>query len=155
MDLKFSFGGASPDHSHAAGDHGGAPSGIPLPFAGAVPVSTSSELDVVVRLDSSGDSPLVVGEVITGDGVTYSRGDAPFAGSEPAALAKSIRSAVSRAVAGLEGPLAGAITSVRLQLDGSADALEALGVPLDTPAVTEALQARLGVNAGVPIEVQD
>lgn len=184
MDLKFSLGGASPDHGHAAHDHGGAPSGIPLPFAGATslgqsfaPVSTSSKLDVVVRIDRSGEQPLVVGEVVTGDGVTYSRGEvacdpsavdpgspgnspADFPAYSPeaiAALARAARSAIARAVAGLEGPLATAITAVDLSALGAppivALVLAELELPGASPTVTEALQARIGVNAGVPIRV--
>lgn len=164
MDLKFSFGGASPDHH----DHGGAPSGIPLPFAGAAsfPVSTSSELDVVVRIDRSAAEPLVVAEVITGDGVTYSRGDVILpdgADHNFSALAKSVRSAVSRAVAALEGPLAQSITAIELQLasegadsetvDAGAGVLEALSLSSNNPEVSEALQARIGVSAGTKIRV--
>ena len=174
MDLKFSFGGASPDHH----DHGDAPSGIPLPFAGtaSLPVSNSNELDVVVRIDRSATEPLVVAEVITGDGVTYSRGDvllpegadqggADQAGADRdfAALAKAVRSAVSRAVAGLEGPLAQSITAIELQLasvgagadtvDAGAGVIQALDLSADDPQVSEALQARIGVSAGTKIRV--
>ncbi len=149
MDLKFSFGGASPDHH----DHGGAPSGIPLPFAGAAstPVSTSNELDVVVRIDASAGAPLVVAEVITGDGVTYARGDVGVDPFDTTALAKATRSAISRAVAGLEGPLAEAVTAVELNLPDAAGVLMGLGIDSGEPVVTEALQARLGINVGTPI----
>lgn len=158
MDLKFSFGGASPDHH----DHGGAPSGIPLPFAGAstTQVSTSNELDVVVRVDASGSEPLVVAEVITGDGVTYTRSEiacdpsaVDHTAPDVAALSRTARSAIARAVAALEGPLATAITSIELRLPASAVVIAELGAD-STPAgavVSEALQARMGVNAGVPI----
>lgn len=157
MDLKFSFGGASPDHH----DHGGAPSGIPLPFAGSAgPVSTSNELDVVVRIDTSGDDSLVVAEVITGDGVTYSRSEIACdpSAADPASpdvqtLARISRSAIARAVAALEGPLATAITSIELQVPASAVVVAGLGAD-STPTgavVSEALQARMGVNIGVPI----
>lgn len=148
MDLKFSFGGASPDQH----DHGGAPSGIPLPFPGtSAPASNSSELDVTVRLDTSGERKLVA-EVITGDGVTYSRGEvAVQPNADAAALSRAARSAISRAVAGLEGPLATAITSIELRFDGAPDALGELGLDASAPAVTEELQARLGISAGTPI----
>ncbi|MFC5337721.1 hypothetical protein [Leucobacter denitrificans] len=151
MDLKFSFGGASPDHH----DHGGAPSGIPLPFAGSAtaPVSTSGELDVVVRIDNSADAPLVVAEVITGDGVTYARGDVSVDPTDAAALAKATRSAISRAVAGLEGPLAESITAVELSFQTAAEVLPILGIDTESPVVTEALQARLGINTGTPIRL--
>lgn len=157
MDLKFSFGGASPDHH----DHGGAPSGIPLPFAGAATkVSTSNVLDVVVRVDSSGVEPLVVAEVITGDGVTYSRSEIACDPStvdptfpDTSALARVVRSAISRAVAALEGPLALSITSIELQVPAGAVVVAELGADSGATGaiVSETLQARMGVNAGVPI----
>lgn len=170
MDLKFSLGGAAPDHH----DHGAAAPGIPLPFAGATslgqnfaPMSNSSELDIVVRIERAETVALVVGEAVTGDGVTYARGEVscdpsavdPSAPDLPA-LARAVRSAAARAVAGLEGPLALAITSVQLQLGRAPDGtglgsavLAELGVAADSPAVSEALQARIGVNTGVPIRV--
>lgn len=150
MDLKFSFGGASPDRH----DHGDAPSGIPLPFAGAAQIaSTSSELDVVVRIDSATGSSLVVAEVITGDGVTYSRAEvapADLAASDASALARAARSAISRAVAGLEGPLATAITTVQLDFENAARVLAELA---PCGAVSEELQSRIGVNAGTPVRL--
>ncbi|WP_010157479.1 hypothetical protein, partial [Leucobacter chromiiresistens] len=84
MDLKFSFGGASPDHHH---DDGGAPSGIPLPFTTKTPGSTSSELEATVRREGA----QLVGEVVTGDGVTYARAEVPLRDEQPdaAALAKA------------------------------------------------------------------
>lgn len=177
MDLKFTFGGASPDQH----DHGGAPSGIPLPFAGAAssPVSTSSELDVFVRLVTSPEGSTAVAEVVTGDGVTYTRsevelkrprgvgGPLPVDSGEtvdPAdtdALMRAARSAISRAIAGLEGPLAQAITSIELDVPGAAAVVAALGAgsgPVGDRSiagtVTEALQARFGVNVGTPIRVK-
>lgn len=149
MDLKFSFDGASPDHH----DHGDVPSGIPLPFAGvaSTPVSTSSELDVVVRADSSTTERLIVAEVITGDGVTYARGDVASDATDEDGLAHAARSAISRAVAGLEGPLSESITSIRLELPNAAAVLAGLGLEADAPSVTEALQARIGVAVGTPI----
>lgn len=159
MDLKFSFGGASPDHH----DHGGAPSGIPLPFAGAATaqLSNSNVLDVVVRIDSSGAEPLVVAEVITGDGVTYSRSEIACdpatvdpASPDIAALARASRSAISRAVAALEGPLAMSITSIELQMPAGVVVIAELGADSGPTGavVSDALQARMGVNAGVPIQ---
>ena len=163
MDLKFSFGGASPDHHH--GDDGGAPSGIPLPFttvsSGALG-STSTVLDASVRRD--GD--LLVGEVVTGDGVTYARAEvalrsdaAAGVGSaavpDVAALAKAARSALSRAVATLEGPLAESISAVVFALgDASRATAEALGVAVtDAPIVGDALQRRIGVAAHTPVRI--
>lgn len=177
MDLKFTFGGASPDQH----DHGGAPSGIPLPFAGAAstPVSTSNELDVCVRFVSSPEGSTAIAEVITGDGVTYTRsevelaqartvgGPLPVGSSElidaadVQALTRAVRSAISRAVAGLEGPLASAITSIELDVPGAAAVVAALGAapgPISEPktagTVTEALQARFGISAGTRIRTK-
>lgn len=177
MDLKFSFGGASPDQH----DHGGAPSGIPLPFAGASsgPVSTSSELDVFVRLVTSPEGSTAVAEVVTGDGVTYTRsevelkrprgvgGPLPVDSGEtvdPAdtdALMRAVRSAISRAIAGLEGPLAQAVTSIEVDVPGAAAVIAALGAgpgPVGEPrtagVVTEALQARFGITGGTPLRVK-
>ena len=174
MDLKFTFGGASPDQH----DHGGAPSGIPLPFAGAAstPVSTSSELDVFVRLVTSSEGATAIAEVVTGDGVTYTRSevelsrprtvggqlpraeDAPIDAADTAALARAVRSAISRAVAGLEGPLAQSITAVKLDVPGAAAVVAEIGAdpaPISDPralgAVGDALQARLGITAGTPL----
>ncbi|MFF8816466.1 hypothetical protein ACF07D_00545 [Leucobacter sp. NPDC015123] len=177
MDLKFTFGGASPDQH----DHGGAPSGIPLPFAGASssPVSTSNELDVLVRLVTSPEGSTAIAEVVTGDGVTYTRsevelgrpravgGPLPVDSAEhidPAdieALTRAVRSAISRAVAGLEGPLASAITAIELDLPGGAAVVAALGAapaPMNDPktagTITDALQARFGIAAGTPIRLK-
>ncbi|MGO3148287.1 MAG: hypothetical protein ACTIJ6_11500 [Leucobacter sp.] len=151
MDLKFSFGGASPDQH----DHGGAPSGIPLPFAGAasVPLSMSSQLDVVVRLDSASSTPVVVAEVLSGDAVSYSQSEVQADLEDTAAFAKAVRSAISRAVAGLDGPLAGAVSSIELQLTQGSEVLVELGLPSESPTVDEALQARIGVPTGTPIRV--
>lgn len=148
MDLKFSFGGASPDHH----GHGDAPSGIPLPFPGSTaPVSHSTELDVVVRLESSPEASKVIAEVITGDGVTYSRGEVGLSHRDATATARATRSAAARAVAGLEGPLATAITAVKLQLPDAAAVIDALGIAEDRPEVTEELQTRTGIAVGTPI----
>ena len=177
MDLKFTFGGASPDQH----DHGGAPSGTPLPFAGAAstPVSTSSELDVFVRLVASPEGSTAVAEVVTGDGVTYTRsevelkrprgvgGPLPVESGEtidPAdteALTRAVRSAISRAVAGLEGPLAAAVTSIEVDVPGAAAVVASLGAgpaPMGDRSVagtvTEALQARFGITAGTQIRLK-
>ncbi|MBK0422468.1 hypothetical protein JD292_10335 [Leucobacter sp. CSA2] len=148
MDLKFSFGGASPDH-----DHGGAPSGIPLPFDVA-PVSSSSELELVVRRDAAADGERIVAEAISGDGVTYARAEVPAAGDDAPALARAARSGMSRAVAELEGPLAEAITAVVLDLGGSgSDVARELGMDPAVPVITEALQRRIGVGAGTKVRL--
>ena len=151
MDLKFSFGGASPDQH----DHGGAPSGIPLPFAGAAsaPLSMSSQLDVVVRLDSASGAAIVVAEVLSGDAVSYARAEVQADPQNGSAFAKAVRSAISRAVAGLEGPLAGAVSSIELQLAQGNEVLAELGLPSISPTVDHALQARIGVPEGTPIRI--
>ncbi len=150
MDLKFSFGGASPDHHH---DDGGAPSGIPLPFTTVTPGSTSADLEAAVRRDGA----LVVGEVVTGDGVTYARAEVPLHGEQqdPAVLGKAARSALARAVATLEGPLAESVRTVVFSLGAdSRSAVQWLGIAdLAAPAVDEALQRRIGIAAGTPIRI--
>lgn len=164
MDLKFTFGGASPDHH----DHGDAPSGIPLPFSAVPSGSSSSVLEVRVRLVPGA----LVAEAVTGDGVVYASGEAPLAGSVPgphpatpttaqavegSGLGRAVRSALSRAVAGLEGPLAESVSAVVLDLGGAeVTALQELGVDVDPAAepvatVNEALQRRIGVSAGTPV----
>ena len=162
MDLKFSFGGASPDHSH-----GEAPSGIPLPFSVA-PVSTSSVLEVHVRVTDS----QVIAEALSGDGVTYGRAELDQADRDPLALARAARSVTARVVAELDGPLAEAVTGLVLSLGGGEIAvIEALDFPVtpategadaagsanaERPAVavtSEPFQRRTGVVSGTPVHV--
>lgn len=164
MDLKFSFGGASPDHGH-----GDAPSGIPLPFSVA-PVSTSSVLEVQVRLTDAE----VIAEAVSGDGVTYGRAEIAAAGRDPLALARAVRSVTARVVAELDGPLSEAVTGLVLTLEGHEVAvIEALEFPL-TPVATgsaassadgasdrstrpavavtsEPFQRRTGIASGTPV----
>ncbi|WP_053386408.1 hypothetical protein [Leucobacter japonicus] len=149
MDLKFSFGGASPDHHH--GDDGGAPSGIPLPFTTVAPGSTSTVLDASVRRDGA----LVIGEIITGDGVTYARAEVETAAdADGAMIGKAVRSALARAVATLEGPLAESVTAVVIDLGPTgADALASLGIDTEQPVVTDQLQSRIGIATGTPIRL--
>lgn len=157
MDLKFSFGGASPDHGH-----GDAPSGIPLPFSVA-PVSTSSVLEVQVRLTDAE----VIAEAVSGDGVTYGRAEIAAAGRDPLALARAVRSVTARVVAELDGPLSEAVTGLVLTLEGHEVAvIEALEFPLTPveagedrdqnarPAVavtSEPFQRRTGIASGTPV----
>ncbi|WP_427869184.1 hypothetical protein [Leucobacter luti] len=150
MDLKFTFGGASPDHSHG---HGDAPSGIPLPFS-TTPSSASGELLVVARL--SGET--LVAEALSGDGVSYAHAEIEAAAGgqdpDPAALARAAKSAISRAVAELEGPLADAITALTLDLGGAEAAVaEELGLDPSVPVVDAALQRRIGINAGTKVRL--
>lgn len=149
MDLKFSFGGASPDHHH--GDDGGAPSGIPLPFTTVAPGSTSTVLDASVRRDGA----LVIGEIITGDGVTYARAEVETAAdADGATLGKAVRSALARAVATLEGPLAESVTAVVVDLGpAGTNALASLGIDAEQPVVTDQLQSRIGIATGTPIRL--
>ncbi|WP_053385318.1 hypothetical protein [Leucobacter celer] len=153
MDLKFTFGGASPDHGHEGHDHGGAPSGIPLPFSTTPITSSSSVLDVRVR--RSGGALLA--EAVTGDGVVYCSAEVPAGDEDPAVLARTTRSALSRAVAGLEGPLAESISAVVLDLeDDGAAVLREFGIAetgSGSGLVDAALQRRIGVAAGTPIRL--
>lgn len=157
MDLKFTFNGGSttPDHSHDA--PGGAPGGIPLPFT-TVPAGSSSVLELHVRLGA--DS--VIAEALSGDGVNYASGEVARRGdgADAAELGRAARSALARAVAGLEGPLSEAVTAVVLDLGGAeAEALSSIGIAVDDSAdpravVDEALQRRIGVAAGTPIRFE-
>ena len=155
MDLKFTFGGASPDHGHAGHDHGDAPSGIPLPFSTTPITSSSSVLDVRVR--RAGDALLA--EAVSGDGVVYCSAEVPTADEDPAALARAARSALSRAVAALEGPLAESVSAVVLDLGAAGvPVLRELGIAADAAqdsaaAVDAALQRRIGITAGTPIRL--
>lgn len=143
MDLKFSFGGASPDHH----DHGGAPSGLSLPLTPASHAS-ASDLVVVVSRDAEG----VRGEVRTGAGVVYTSADVACANDD--ALPRAARSAAARAVAALEGPLAEQVSAIVFELGEQAPTvLAALGLDATTPAVDESLQSRIGVAAGTPIRI--
>ena len=155
MDLKFSFGGASPDHHH--GDDGGAPSGIPLPFTTTAPGSTSTVLEALVRREGE----QLVGEVVTGDGVTYARAEVALraeaaADSNLEALGKAARSALARAVATLEGPLAESVSAVVFSLgDASRAVAGAIGVSdTEAPSVDAALQRRIGISEGTPIRFE-
>ncbi|MHA3724969.1 hypothetical protein ACXR2T_13950 [Leucobacter sp. HY1910] len=144
MDLKFSFGGASPDHH----DHGDAPSKFSFPLTPASGAGSASDLEVVVTQAEAG----VRGEVRTGAGVVYTSADVACA--DDAALPRAARSAAARAVAALEGPLAEQVSAVVLELGSHSPAvLKALGVDAAAPAVTDELRSRIGVAAGVPIRI--
>lgn len=155
MDLKFSFGGASPDHSHDG--HGGAPSGIPLPFSTApasltLTTSPSSVLEVQVRCTETE----VIAEAVSGDGVTYGRAEVAEVARDPHALSRAVQSAAARVVAELEVPLADAVTAVVLQLDGAEpQVIEGLGFEsAQDPALaltSEAFQRRTGIAAGTTV----
>lgn len=149
MDLKFSFGGASPDHH----DHGGAPSGIPLPFAGAATqlASTSSVLELHVTV--AGQE--VIAEALSGDGVSYGRAVTSAVDRDSVGVAAAARSALARVGAELGDPLIGSVSAVVLDLGTlAAPVLAELGVEAPGEArVTEALQARTGVAQGTPVRV--
>ncbi|WP_449281908.1 hypothetical protein [Leucobacter sp.] len=153
MDLKFTFGGASPDHGHAAHDRGDAPSGIPLPFSTTPIASSSGVLEVRVR--RAGEA--LVAEAVSGDGVVYCSAEVRAGEGDASALARATRSALSRSVAALEGPLAESVSAVVLDLgDDGPVALRELGIAIDaaqdpSAVVDEALQRRIGVAAGTPI----
>lgn len=158
MDLKFSFQGASPDHSHDGHDHGGAPSGIPLPFTTTAIGSSggaSSLLEVHARLGGTIDEAVVIAEALSGDGVAYATAEVKITAAGSPALARALRSALSRAVAGLEGPLVDAVSALVINLGG--DELEALAdltvnEGADLVASAE-LQRRIGVAAGTLIRI--
>lgn len=166
MDLKFSFGGASAgSHDHAGhsdrADHaaGGAPSGIPLPFAGAAQLaSTSNVLELRVRL--AGDE--IVAEALSGDGVTYGRAAKSLVDRGAAPVAAATRSVLARVGAELGDPLIASVNAVVLELGDLAEpVLAELGVavagggdPLDENVlghIDAALQARTGVAEGTEI----
>lgn len=146
MDLKFSFdGGRQEEHTH---DDGGS-TVIPLPFSTA-PASTSSVLDIELRRDAD----LLVAEAVSGDGVTYARAEIDAPDDDAEALARAARSAVSRAVAGLEGPLSEAVTAIKIALGPSGGAvLAALSFEgADGEARTDdAFQRRTGIVSGTPV----
>lgn len=171
MSLKFTFGGAPSDHDHAGHDHDGAPSGIPLPFAGASssaqPASSSAVLEIRVSREAGapGETEAMVAEAFSGDGVSYARAEKPLAATDAAALATAARSAIARVGATLPEPLIGAVTAVVLSLGAeNAAVLAELGIAeSDGSAATsgafaavvdDALQARTGVTAGTPIRVE-
>lgn len=160
MDLKFTFSGATPDQH----DHGGAPGGIPLPFAGApsAPLSTSSVLEMVVTLLPSGDE--IECDARSGDGVSYARAQrsvkaklAAESETTDAALGLALKSVLARAGAELPEKLIESVTSVKLSLGGrEAAVLTELGLIANPAAailaqVDAPLQARTGITAGTPI----
>ena len=152
--MKFTFNsGASQEHGHDDGhDHAVATPGIPLLFAGA-PSSASAVLDL--RVSIVGEE--VVCDGLSGDGVSYARSSKRFSDRSPAALAPLVRSVIARTGAALPEPLIASVTSVILDLGGDeAAVLTELGLPVSPGSaqlgtVDAALQARVGVNAGVPI----
>ena len=151
MDLKFSFGGASPDHHHDG--EGEAPSGIPLPFS-VSPASSSSVLEIHVRRTEVG----VAAEAVSGDGVTYGRAEVALAVRDPHALNRAVQSAVARVIAELAGPLADSVSSMTLDLGGTEPQLAAEfgweAAPDAALAVTsEAFQHRTGLASGTPVHV--
>lgn len=154
MELKFTFSGASADR-HDQHAHEGAPSGIPLPFAGAsgaAPLSTSSVLEFLVSLTPTDDE--IICEALSGDGVQYARAQKPLAG---ASLSSAVRSVLARAGAELPERLIESVTAVKLALGGrETEVLTELGLTVSpaTPVLAQvdaALQARTGIAAGTPI----
>ena len=154
MDLKFSFNGGSSDGD--AHDHGhatGAPAaqGIPLPFTTG-PSSTSSVLEIQVRREPAA----LVAEAVSGDGVTYARAHVADSGG---VLAGTVRSAISRAVAELEGPLSEAVTGITITVGDEGPDVIATLFPTaresENGAVEfvtdDAFQRRTGVSAGTPV----
>ena len=111
----------------------------------------SSSLDIVLRRS---DAKLVA-EAISGDGVTYARAEVDTdTDAAPETLAKAARSAVSRAVAELEGPMSDSVTAIVVDLGTDSVALiTALGINLADPVVDAALQRRSGIAMGTPVRV--
>lgn len=149
MDLKFSFGGASPDHH----DHGDAPSGIPLPFAGAATSLSSTSTVLEVRVTLAGDA--VVAEALSGDGVSYAKAARSTVDHSPAGLAAATRSAIARAGAELGDPLVGSVSAIVLSLGEQTDGVQReLGLDAANFAVNASLQARTGISTGTPIRLE-
>lgn len=162
MDLKFTFGDASP---------------LPLTDVNAGspgPGQGSARLELHVSLAEAHDgerSIVCVGR--SGDGVEYARSEKPLAGTEPGALAAAIRSVLARAGAELPEPLLGSVTAIAIDLTAPGSSvderttqhaalIDALGLSAGVEAgtvagtgtafaVNEPLQARTGVAAGTPI----
>lgn len=159
MDLKFTFAGASSDQH----DHGGAPAGIPLPFAGAPSGSGgsgpgSSVLELVVTRSADGSE--LVCEGLSGDGVVYASARRAVVGADTATLALALRSVLARGGAELPEPLLGSVSAVVLDLGGcERETLESLGLSVSPSGqmlaqVDEALQARTGITAGTPMQLR-
>lgn len=149
MDLKFSFGGASPDQH----DHGDAPSVIPLPFAGAATSRTPSSTVLEVRVALAGDA--VVAEALSGDGVSYAKASRSIVDLSPASIAAATRSAVARAGAELGDPLVTSVSAIVLTFGAQSDGvLRELELDSANPAVSTSLQARTGIMAGTPIRLE-
>lgn len=160
MDLKFSFA----DRQPAAHDHDAAGAAMPpgsraLPFSTA-PSATSSELILrVSRTAGSGADAPVVGEALSGDGVSYGRSEVRLRGSagDLEALSATVRSATARVVAELGDPLSSSITRLELALDGTEASVAALlsldpgAVPGELARASEAFQMRTGLAVGTPV----
>lgn len=156
MDLKFSFGGATPDS-------GGAPLGSVIPLSAAAS-SNSSVLRLRVSRDVSGspagspESNTLICDALSGDGVSYARIEREVAETEH--LAAGVRSALARVGPELPEALLGSVTEVVLALGGDETAvLTELGIAVnidqDPPAlVDEPLQARTGIAAGTPVRFE-
>lgn len=154
MSLKFTFGGgASNQH-----DHGSESPGIPLPFNVTPATSLSSSSVLELHVTRVGDA--LVCEGVSGDGVTYGRSQKSLVDGELSTLAATLRSVLARTGAELPEPLITSVTAVVLKSIGGdtddAAVLRALDLEVDESAdqpstVSEALQARTGLNMGTPI----
>ena len=156
MDLKFTFNGGPSDgdaHDHGHESAAMPAQGIPLPFTTA-PSSTSSVLEIQVRREADD----IIAEAVSGDGVTYARAQVPEAGT---ALAATVRSAISRAVAELEGPLSEAVTGITITVGAEGPDVIATLFPTareeEDGAVAfgtdDAFQRRTGISAGTPVSL--
>lgn len=160
MDLKFSFADRQPAaHDHDAAGAAMPPGGRPLPFSTA-PSGTSSELILRVSQASADDAAApVVGEALSGDGVSYGRSEVRLRGAadDLDALAATVRSAAARVVAELGEPLSASITRLELALNGAEASVAALlsldagSGPGELARASEAFQMRTGLTAGTPV----
>ena len=158
MDLKFSFADRqSAAHDHDADGAAMPPGSRPLPFSTA-PSATSSELILRVTLGSDAEAP-VLGEALSGDGVSYGRAEVRLRGAadDTEALAATARSAAARVVAELGEPLSASITRLELALDGAEAAVAALlaldpgAGPGELARVSDAFQMRTGIAVNTPV----
>lgn len=160
MDLKFSFADRQPAaHDHDADGAAMPPGSRALPFSTA-PSATSSELILRVSrtAGSDADAP-VVGEALSGDGVSYGRSEVRLRGaaSDIEALAATVRSATARVVAELGDPLSASITRLEFALGGTEASVAALlaldpgSGPGELARASESFQMRTGLAAGTPV----
>jgi len=113
-------------------------------------------LEVRARLQRSATEHTdhtVLAEALSGDGVVYTSAEVRADVEDGRSLARSVRSAVSRAVAAREGPMAEAVSALVFVLTGAeAEVLSHLGAACDSTVMAD-LQQSVGVAAGTPIRI--